>query len=728
MEGSVYGVLLLAMILTFSQFANTQDRADVSKASQGGAASRELGTAGKTALSAITDVQVTPGKNSTTVLITADQPVTPQKFKLDGPARLVLDFPNSQNDIQSSSIPIRDASVKQLRVRQFQTTPSPIVRMVFDLESGGGDHEISVDKNQTRIVFRHKEQTNTTVAEATGVKPTTGAAGTTGTRPMPGAAVVPPIREEKTAEVRPMSGTVVQLPSREGRNAMTPIAQVSSETSAGGALPLTVPKELIPTLPDQAPSTTEKTAEAKPVPALIAALTSEVIPELKETPRAQFSGPPLTLDLVNVPLVDFFRLLADEGGINIVLDPSVNGAITIKVEKMPWDQIFEAALRNNGLDKQIEGSMVRVARKSTLQAEAKQMEELKTATMLAVDLDTRVKRLNYAKAFDLKKIIDGQKTKRGTIIVDERTNSLILTDVPYAVDNQIKLIESLDVPQPQVEIEARIVSATRNFARDIGVQFGFVQGNLERVTVGGPNTFGTIGGTRPSATPNTAFAASSPSNGRGATGSSASSPASVSTGTGGSNSGNYNVNLPAKSPFGGIGVSVGNILDTFLLDAAITAGESKGWAKLLSQPKVVAQNNDEALITNGIRFPVTVNANNTITVQFFDAALTLKATPQITYEGDIMLKLKLENNTADFGYTSVGGVPTIRTAETTTVVRVSDGGTTMLGGIIIENDGSSEEKVPGLGSLPLLGNLFKRTSTTRDSSDLMFFITPRIVK
>jgi type IV pilus assembly protein PilQ len=435
----------------------------------------------------------------------------------------------------------------------------------------------------------------------------------------------------------------------------------------------------------------------------------------------------LTLDLVDVSLVDFFRLMAEEGGINIVLDPEIKGHISIKVVKVPWDQIFEAALANNGLDKQVEGTLVRIAQKSTIQEEAKQQELLKKANLLAADLETRIKRLNYAKASSFINTLADQKTVRGTVVVDERTNSLILTDIPSSLEKLIQLVETLDIPQPQVEIEARIVSATRDFARDIGVQFGFVSGNLQRVTVGGPNTFGTIGGTRPSATPTSTYAAGNSATGRGASESETTESAGVSTGASSSNKGNWNLNLPATKAFGGIGISIGNILDTFLLDAAITAGESKGLAKLISQPKVVAQNNSQAVITQGFRFPVQIVANNTITVQFQNAALTLAVTPQITYEGNIVLDLRVENNTPDFSR-HVNGIPSIITSESNTRVQVIDGGTTVIGGILVDSEFNREDKVPGLGSLPIIGYLFRSTSISRSTQEIMFFVTPRVIK
>jgi type IV pilus assembly protein PilQ len=431
----------------------------------------------------------------------------------------------------------------------------------------------------------------------------------------------------------------------------------------------------------------------------------------------------LTLDLVDIPLVDFFRLMAEEGGINIVMDPEIKGTISIKVVKVPWDQIFEAALLNNGLDKQVEGNLVRIARRQTLQAEAKAKEDLKKAEILAEDTETRIQRLNYAKAATFVTLLADAKSVKGTVVVDERSNSLILTDIPGSIAKMVSLVQELDRSQPQVEIEARIVSANRDFARDIGVQFGFVQGNLERVTVGGPNTFGTIGGTRPSQTPRSAFIAGDARSGRGAADSSTSQGAGVSPG----GAGNLNVNIPAGKVFGGLGISVGNILDTFLLDAAITAGETKGLAKLISQPKVTTQNNQVAIINQGVRFPVQIVSNNTVSIQFVDAALILTVTPQITYEGNVVLDLKVENNTPDFGRV-VNTVPSIRTSESTTRVLVTDGGTTLIGGIMTDTETSNEDRIPGLASLPLVGHLFKRTSVTRTVEEVLFFVTPRIVK
>jgi type IV pilus assembly protein PilQ len=396
--------------------------------------------------------------------------------------------------------------------------------------------------------------------------------------------------------------------------------------------------------------------------------------------------------------------------------------------KAPWDQIFDVVLKNNNLEKQVDGNVVRIATKKTIQAEIKQVEDMKKAQLLASDLETRIRRLNYAKAKVLMTVLKDQMSARGTLVEDERTGSLLISDIPSAVEKIVKLIDMLDTPEPQVEIEARIVSASRDFARDIGIQFGLVQGNLQRVSVGGSNTFATIGGYRPSQTPSNTYIAGNSTTGRGASQSSTSESGAISTGTQASNNaGNYNVNLPSLLPYGGLGLSIGNILDTFLLDAAITAGENRGQAKLISQPKLTTQNNTPGVITQGLRFPIQVVSNNTVTVQFENAALTLTVTPQITADGNVLLDLKVENNSPDFNR-QVQGIPSIRTSESSSRVMVADGGTTVIGGIIVEDDSTTEQRVPGLASLPIFGNLFKRSAVSRSSEEVLFFVTPRVIR
>lgn len=640
----------------------------------------------------LTDVQAIHEKDDLIVSVTTSNRLTYQDFRLENPARLVIDFLNAENRVPFLNLPVGTEGVKRLRVRQFQSADPKVARMVIDLAEDQGEYRILAADDSLKIVFPGAARGAKSQAQA---------------EPEPKVPAAAPKAAPAAAEPAPQQPAgpfisdlaVSEIP----RSALA-----ANEVSRQAA-------------PPSRPAV--KSASIAPAPEV----SNTPVLMLNPSPGSKYTGQPLTLDLVNISLVDFFRLMSEEGGVNIVMDPEIKGTVSIKVVQVPWDQIFDAVLVNNGLDRRVEGNLIRIATKATLQNEAKQEEALKKANLLAADLETRIKRLNYAKAKDFVEALKDQITVRGTVVVDERTNSLIITDIPSTVERVVKMVESLDTPQPQVEIEARIVSATRDFARDIGIQFGFVEGNLQRVTVGGPNTFGTIGGTRPSATPKNTFAAGNPITGRGASESSTTESASVSTGNVLNDKGNFNVNIPAQRAFGGIGISVGNIFDTFLLDAAITAGESKGLAKLISQPKVTAQNNSPASITQGLRFPVQVVANNTVTVQFQNAALTLTVTPQITYDGNIVLDLKVENNTPDFGR-QVQGIPSIRTSESTTRVLVTDGGTTVIGGILIDNEQNQEERVPGLASIPMIGNLFKRTLTSRSTQEVLFFITPRIVK
>jgi type IV pilus secretin PilQ/predicted competence protein len=696
------GILTIMLVFAAASVADVQETTKGSKPVQPQASKTAPAPSGKSAppletqvAAVISDLKLAADDTKLTVTISTDRLITPKEFRLDNPPRLVLDFPDAENRIKSSQIVVNAFSVKQVRVQQFQNSSPKVVRVVFDLEEGFGKHEVSLDRASVRIVF-HKGQAASAAPQSPAKPAIAQTADRTPNTPKPAAQVI--VESPKAADGSSPGDSDAAPAKIQPRQ-----APLVAALAAASGFPAPAPH------PNLTPA--EPPSYSPPPPRPISMASSP------------FSGQPLTLDLVDIPLVDFFRLMAEEGGINIVLDPEVKGHISIKVVKVPWDQIFDAALINNDLDKQIDGNLVRVARKSTLQDEAKQKESLKRANLLAADLETRIKRLNYAKAASLMLALSEQKTVRGTVVVDERTNSLVMTDIPSSLDKLSQLIEALDLPQAQVQIEARIVSATRDFARDIGIQFGFVDGNLQRVTVGGPNTFGTIGGTRPSMTPKSTYVAGNPETGRGASKDDVGSSGAVSTG----NAGNYNVNLPATRAFGGLGISIGNIFDTFLLDAAITAGESKGLAKLISQPRVVAQNNSPAVITQGLRFPVPVEANNTITIQFYNAALTLTVTPQITYEGNIVLDLKVENNTADFAH-QVMQVPSIRTSESTTRVLVSDGGTTVIGGILVDDESTQEDKVPGLGSLPLVGNLFRRSSTTRSTQEVLFFVTPRILK
>ncbi len=440
----------------------------------------------------------------------------------------------------------------------------------------------------------------------------------------------------------------------------------------------------------------------------------------------KYTGEPITLDLKDADIIDFFRLISELENLNIVVDPSVHGTISIKVKNVPWDQVFDLALKNNGLDKVIEGNVVRIATLDALREEAKKRKEAEFERSIR----TEIIPLNYVDGQNLIKFLGDVFVShgggKGAIAYDAQSNTIIIRDIPDRIAEIKKVISTLDVPQRQVEIEARILAASRSFARSIGIQAGFVAGNLERITVGGTNTFAGLSGYRPAATVKSGYVAGNPATGKGASESNVSESAAIVPG-GNGDKGNYNINLPAEGATSGIGIAVGNIFDTFLLDASLTAAESEGKVRIISQPKIQTQNNQPATIEQGLQFPVQTVENNTVTTRFFSASLMLQVLPTITDEGTVNMLIKLENNRADFSKT-VNGIPSIVTSRSETNVLVADGGTTMIGGILIDQEENHQDKVPLFGSIPIIGNLFKRQTKSKDSKEVLFFLTPRIVR
>jgi len=321
---------------------------------------------------------------------------------------------------------------------------------------------------------------------------------------------------------------------------------------------------------------------------------------------------------------------------------------------------------------------------------------------------TRV--LSYAKADSLKDTLKKFLTTRGDILADSRSNQLIIRDIPAVIPAIDNLIHQLDRKSQQVEIEARVVSATRAFAQDIGVEWGFagVTTSGRSLYSGSPAVGGSGVTTGPGIPP---------------------SPVGISPGA---TSGNgqtsgipLNVNLGAGVPTSGFGFS--HRSPNFAVDFFITAAESKGVGKLLSKPRIVTQNNEKATVKQGVKIPIQTTINNTISVQYIDAVLKLEVTPQITAEGTIYMDVLVENTQIDNGIPRIQGVPALDTESAESKVTVADGATIVVGGVIITQSQVNITQVPVLGSLPLIGNLFKRNNTSVSTGELLFFLTPRII-
>ena len=430
-------------------------------------------------------------------------------------------------------------------------------------------------------------------------------------------------------------------------------------------------------------------------------------------------GTPISMDFKDGDLQDIFRLFADISGLNVVVNPGVTGKVTLKLNEVPWGRALELILKTNSLGCVLEGNVIRIARLSELEREEEDRRKLDEAKALSGDLESYTKRISYAKAGTLGDVLRqaGGLSARGQLNIDERTNTIIIRALPRFIEKAQALIAELDTATPQVEIEARIVVTSRNFTRDLGIQWGF--GHERSARFGNatdqafPNQIILNGGGVPS---NLGL----PANNLG--------PGGLASGTGiGTETRGYAVNLPDTSYNTAVEIGTGNIRGSLNLDLALTALERQGRGRLLSTPKITTQNNQAAEIKQGLQIPIQTVANNTVTVTFKDAVLTLKVTPQITDAGTVILQVEVENNSADFA-NLVNGIPPINTQSARTIVQVTDGQTAVVGGIYQSTETTTVNQTPFLSKIPILGFLFKNKAVNSQNNELLLFITPRIVK
>jgi type IV pilus secretin PilQ/predicted competence protein len=415
--------------------------------------------------------------------------------------------------------------------------------------------------------------------------------------------------------------------------------------------------------------------------------------------RPRFTGHPVSLDFQGADLRAVLRTFSEISGLNVVIDPAINGTVDVSLRDVPWDQALDIILKSNKLGYFIDGTIVRIAPLAVLADEEAQRRKLSDEQALAGELRVLTRPLSYAKGGDLIPILTRSAlSSRGEVQVDPRTNTVIIRDLPARLTAADQLLTALDLPQPQVEIEARIVQTTRDFARNIGVQWG-VNGRMS------PE----LGNTSPMAFPNNGSITGRTTGIQG--------PDALPTG----------VNLGVANATSALGLALGSINGAVNLDVALSALERSGQGRLLSTPRVSTQNNVEAEITQGVQIPIQTVANNTVTVTFKDAALTLKVTPQITASNTVIMRVNLENAAPDYSR-AINDIPPIDTQRAVTTVLVADGETTVIGGIYLSREQSVQGRTPLLSRVPLLGWLFKRDEMSDESRELLIFITPRITK
>jgi len=445
-----------------------------------------------------------------------------------------------------------------------------------------------------------------------------------------------------------------------------------------------------------------------------AATAPPAAPTGPATPRQQtaggdqkrFTGHPVSLDFQGADLRAVLRAFAEISGLNMVIDPDVQGTVDIILNEVPWDQALDVILRGNQLDYTADGTIVRIARVDTLRKEQDSRQALARSAADAGTLAVRTYPLSYARASAAAPLIKrAVLSARGEVQVDDRTNTLIITDLPARLDTVNGLLSTIDRAEPQVEVEARIVQTTRDFARAVGVQWG-LNGRAM------PDT----GNTTPLAFPN-----------QGTLGGRLGQQGSSDVRSTGAEKTSTVVGLGVNDATSAIGLALGAVNGAFNLDIALSALERTGKGRVLSTPRLTTQNNIEAEVAQGIQIPIQTVANDTVTVTFKDAVLVLKVTPQITAANTVIMKITIENATPDFSRV-VNGIPPIDTQRANTQVQINDGATTVIGGIFVSQEQSSNDKTPVLNRVPLLGWLFKRDRVEDSSRELLIFITPRILK
>ena len=639
---------------------------------------------------ALEKVTVSRDQGVVNVEMTTKGAVSPKVERLSSPDRLFVDLPNTMLATSGGRIAVGSEGVKGVRMG---TDANSMTRVVVDLE-GPSKFELVPGPGQ-KLTLKIGE---TARAQA----------------PVSAVAKAPVV-----AEAQPKVPVTQEMATANAKDfvVVSPTYAPKKETSdpqekavhAASKFVERPEGSLLPEASGSLQATQQSGAATAPAPANIEPAVNLAAEQKSKTHTAasgpKYTGEPISVNLKDVDLKDFFRLIHEISGLNVVLDPDVKGSLTIVLDDVPWDQALDIVLKNNTLSRQLDGNVLRIASVDTLRKEAEARRAQAEAEALAVDTVTVTRFLSYAHSKDVVTTLKKFLSQRGHMESDDRTNAVIINDIPSVIPPIDRLLAQLDRKTQEVEIEARVVAATRSFARDIGTQLGFGWGNSP-TGVGGATSVGAspigVGNT-----PNPLYP--------------------VVSGTGSGVHIPLFSNLAANAPTSGL--TLVNASNAFRLDAILTMAESRGLLKILSRPRVVTQNNIQAVVRQGVRIPIVTQAqlNGPPTTTYIDAFLRLTVTPQITVENTIFLNVDVENTTPDFGHT-IGGNPTLITQQATTQVLVTDGGTVVIGGVIQTSNAVNVQQVPLLGSIPWLGNLFKHQSVSSSNQELIFFITPRIVE
>jgi type IV pilus secretin PilQ/predicted competence protein len=699
-------------------------------------------------------VQVSDGKLVAT--LAGNGSFTYETFALENPPRYVVDLPGVLLAMPKRAQDVKHAAVSRVRISQFKAGTEPVTRVVFDLASPS---EPAAKASPSALVFvfgsasapapaAAREPSSEKVSEPQPSLVRAAPEKVAATPPVPAAASYekheiddpkePVVSEGRALDVTTSSagssagssapasaGVRMAAPAGESKAAAPPSASAAPAPPAAPVAVATVPApkseatHLVQASPEvhevkappATPAAPTRSVSAEPRRKKVVTAEDKALIEAAEAllvqqdgssrPREivnpyetrtlgsgdkQYTGEPITLNLKDADIKDTLQRFSELTQLNIVLDPDVRGTVTVSLQDIPWDQALELILKINQLGYVLEGNIMRIASTTKLTQEENARLQFIQAQDKNRPLRTVLQKISYANAQEMAATARKVMSSRGDIFIDTRSNTLVIKELPDYLPTVLDLIKNLDIASPQVMIEARIIEAQRTFANEIGIVWGAngvadaSHGNTTGLVF--PNS-GTIDG---------------------------------------------NVTLPS-----GAGqvlhLSLANVLNTFSLDAAIHAAESRGLVKIISTPKIQTQTGELASIQSGVQLPVQTTVNNTTSVLYINATLRLDVTPQITNEGTVIMDITIQKREPVPGINIASGqnIPmTTRDAKTRLMVR--DGGTAVIGGIFKVTTNDAQSMIPGLWKIPILGNLFRSRDQTESTDELMIFITPRIIR
>lgn len=646
------------------------------------------------------------------VKITLKQPLAnpPAGFAVENPPRIALDLPNTANNLGKNALDVGEGDLRSMSVVQAGNRTRVVMNLAkaatYDTKVDGKILQITLQGAQGSVAANSTAQ----FAEAKsgsqqhGLRDVDFRRGNNGE----GRIIVDLTDNGTGIDIRRQGQRLVvdfintSLPRNLERRMDvadfgTPVKLVDT-TSLGGNVRMTIePKGQWEHSAYQ--TDTQFIVEVKQV--------KEDPNKLVQGSQPGYSGEKLSLNFQNVEIRSVLQVIADFTGLNIITSDTVQGNLTLRLKDVPWDQALDIILKSKSLDKRKSGNVILIAPKDELAAREKLELESKQQISELEPVVTESFKLKYQKAEELKKIFDGGGSdggrrilsKRGNAVLDPRSNTLFVQDVPSRLDELRRLINEIDVPSRQVLIEARIVIADDKFSRQLGVRFGSQSGHNR-----GDYNIGVSGGLGSATNGSTGLAF----------GVKPTDPAPL------------NVNLPVNGAAGSLALTFLNLGSGNLVNVELSALEADNRGKVISSPRVITADKQEAVIEQGTEIPyLQASSSGATNVAFKPAVLSLKVKPQITPDDKIIMELEVKKDSVGQIFS---GIPSIDTKKVTTQILVENGETAVLGGIYEQNVRNDVTKVPLLGDIPVVGHLFKNTQRQDDKTELLIFITPKIIK